>query len=186
MDYLKYYDLEKYLFSEVSSNFRRDGYLHAFDFFCIIIWKANRAKSKIAKKLLDKSKVSSLEEAVKLLTSSIAKEKLPRERLFILIKTWEIPLPTASAILTVLYPNEFTVYDYRVCDILEKYHEIVNRSNFDEIWKEYQNYKEDVSNYVKSQVSLRDKDRIIWGESFFKQLQNDINHKFKNNNENEN
>ncbi len=54
MDYLKLYDLEKYLFDVVRSNFERDRRLSAFDFFCIIIWKANRAKSKIAKKLLEK------------------------------------------------------------------------------------------------------------------------------------
>jgi hypothetical protein len=39
MDYLKLYDLEKYLFDVVRLNFERDRRLSAFDFFCIIVWK---------------------------------------------------------------------------------------------------------------------------------------------------
>ncbi len=52
MDYLKYYDLERYLFEDVSKRFRKQGSMSAFDFFSIVVWKANRAKSQIARKLL--------------------------------------------------------------------------------------------------------------------------------------
>lgn len=48
-EYLKYYDLENYILTDVRANFKANGHLNSFDFFCIIIWKANRAKSKIAK-----------------------------------------------------------------------------------------------------------------------------------------
>lgn len=50
--YLDYYYLEQYLFDVVSARFQTVGTLSAFDFFCIVIWKANRAKSKVAKRLL--------------------------------------------------------------------------------------------------------------------------------------
>lgn len=43
-DYLKYYNLERYLFEEVTKKFKEEGQLGAFDFFCIVMWKANRAK----------------------------------------------------------------------------------------------------------------------------------------------
>jgi len=46
--YLKYHIIENYLFDEVHKNFHKNGYLNAFDFFCIVIWKANRVKSIIA------------------------------------------------------------------------------------------------------------------------------------------
>ena len=52
MDYVRYYDLESYLFEDVRQQFQSEGSLSAFDFFSIVIWKANRAKSKIAKRLL--------------------------------------------------------------------------------------------------------------------------------------
>ena len=47
-DLLRYYDLETYLFVDVASRFNEHGKLDAFDLFSIIIWKANRAKSKLA------------------------------------------------------------------------------------------------------------------------------------------
>jgi len=44
-DYLEYYDLERYLFENVHQRFHLEHSLGAFDFFSIVIWKANRAKS---------------------------------------------------------------------------------------------------------------------------------------------
>lgn len=35
-----------------------------------------------------------------------------------LVKKWEFFLPTAAAILTILYPDEFAIFDWRVCDEL--------------------------------------------------------------------
>jgi hypothetical protein len=54
MDYRKLYDLERYLFGEVSERFAKTGSITAFDFFSIVVWKANRSKSKIAARLLSK------------------------------------------------------------------------------------------------------------------------------------
>lgn len=52
VEYLKLYNLEKYLFEDVRHKFLADRKLSAFDFFCIVICKANRAKSKVALRLL--------------------------------------------------------------------------------------------------------------------------------------
>jgi hypothetical protein len=54
IDYRIYYDLEQYLFRDVNSHFTDNQKLDAFDFFCIVIWKANRAKSRVASLLLKK------------------------------------------------------------------------------------------------------------------------------------
>jgi hypothetical protein len=51
VDYRLYYNPEFYLLDIEEPRFKRQGYLDAFDFFRIVLWKANRAKSKIAKKL---------------------------------------------------------------------------------------------------------------------------------------
>ena len=51
-DFARYYDLESYLFEEVSPRFQETKTISKFDFFCIVIWKANRAKTKIAHRLL--------------------------------------------------------------------------------------------------------------------------------------
>jgi hypothetical protein len=54
-DYLKYYDLEKYLFEDVRQRFHKEGKLDAFDLFSIVIWKANRSKSRLAHRLAKKA-----------------------------------------------------------------------------------------------------------------------------------
>ena len=45
LDYQRYYDLETFLFEDVNRRFRDNGSIGAFEFFSIVIWKANRAKS---------------------------------------------------------------------------------------------------------------------------------------------
>ena len=54
IDFLRYYNLESYLFEDVRRRFHEKGAIGAFDFFSIVIWKANRAKSKIARRLVDR------------------------------------------------------------------------------------------------------------------------------------
>jgi hypothetical protein len=44
MNYLHYYNLEDYLFTEVTKSFRDRGYLTPEEFFSIVIWKANRSR----------------------------------------------------------------------------------------------------------------------------------------------
>ena len=52
MDYRTVYHLECYLECTVKARFHQNKELDAFDFFCIVIWKANRAKSKVTKRIL--------------------------------------------------------------------------------------------------------------------------------------
>lgn len=56
MNYCRYYDLETFLFEDVTKRFDDDGSIGAFDLFSIVIWKANRAKSKTAKRLRNLAK----------------------------------------------------------------------------------------------------------------------------------
>jgi hypothetical protein len=107
LDYHKYYDLDSYLFETVGSAFHRDGYLSAFDFFCIVIWKANRAKSRMAKKVLA-GELASFDAAVRELTRGIAERPVPRDKLCYLIGKWGLWLPMASAVLAVINRDEFT------------------------------------------------------------------------------
>jgi len=176
MDFRDFYHLESYLFNTVRFRFKEQGYLDAFDFFCIVIWKANRAKSKVAKRLLNVH--NDLDTAVKALTSDLARQSDAKNRLDLLLKEG-FNLPVASAILTVLYPDEFTVYDERVCGTLGNFHKLKNRSNFGALWAGYQEFKCKVEESSPSELSLRDKDRYLWGKSFYEQLAEDIKRGFR-------
>ena len=176
MDFRQYYNLEPQLLDTVQPRFMKQGHLSAFDFFCIVIWKANRAKSKIAKKLLDKG-YKNLASATKGLTVDLKKRTNPKDRLRCLVKDWGFGLPMASAIIAILYPEEFTVYDVRVCDVLKNFHNLRNRTNFDNLWAGYQEFKCAVCRATPKRLTLRDKDRSLWGKSFHDQLKKDIKNK---------
>jgi len=180
MDFRQYHDLEDYLFRIVRTRFARQRYLSAFDFFCIVIWKANRAKSRVANRLKNASKAQgNLEKAVHILTNNIAQRKTSKDKLRYLWKEWGLRLPMASAILTVLYPGEFTIYDRRVCDVLQKFHNLGNRKDFDDLWDGYMQFRRRVEESAPQQLSLRDKDRYLWGKSFHDQLTEDIEQGFR-------
>jgi hypothetical protein len=175
-DFLEYYDLETYLFEKVRPRFAERGWLSAFDFFCIVIWKANRAKSIIARKLQAKG-YDNLETAVQKLTLGIAQRPNPKERLRYLIEPWKFHLPMASAILTVLYPEDFTIYDARVCKVLD-FKDLTNVIDFETLWQSYQDFKRLVEASTSKELSLRDKDRYLWGKSFHKRLNDNISRSF--------
>jgi hypothetical protein len=181
-DYLQLYHLEPYLFGTVGPQFRRVGHLSAFDFFCIVIWKANRAKSRIARRLLDKDhkKRKTLDPIVNDLTTAIYCASSGKDRLRILFEAWGFRHPMASAILTVLYPEEFSVYDFRVYSQLPAHERLESKTNFERVWKGYQDFVEAVRNAVPNDMSLRDKDRFLWGRSFYNDLKSDITNGFRN------
>jgi hypothetical protein len=175
--YIKYYDLENYILTDVKEGFHSNGYLNAFDFFCIIIWKANRAKTRISQRLLKHN--SDLEASIEDLTRKIFIAGDDKEKLRVLIEEYKFRLPMSSAILAILYPENFTVYDIRVCDTLTNFKDLDNTTNFEKKWSGYQSYVREVQNYEPKNLSLRDKDRFLWGKSFYEQLSTDINNKFE-------
>jgi hypothetical protein len=175
-DYRRFYHLESYLFRTVHDRFAKEKSLSAFDFFCIVIWKANRAKSKVARRMLRNGE--NLEQVVRLLTRSIAEQDSDKERLrYLMSPKWGFRLPMATAILTVLYPDRFTVYDVRVCDALGKFHNL-SYTTGDRLWERYEQFRQAVIDSTPPELSLRDKDRQLWGRSFAKQLERDIACKF--------
>lgn len=181
MDYLKYYDLEKYLFETVSPRFRKDTHLCAFDFLSIVNWKSPRPKRRIINGLCKRRKTG-FEEAVRDLTHDIHRAEDHQTRLKILLDRPGIGLAMATAILTVLYPEDFTVYDQRVCTSLGDYvpqsgvrsfRNLGNR-NKAKIWEGYVEFLEAVRENTPHDLSLRDKDRWLWAKAVVKQMETEI------------
>jgi hypothetical protein len=169
-DYLKYYDLEHYLLEEVGPRFRSSGAIEPIDLFMILIWKANRAKTKIRDKL-KKQANGNFSDAVGQIAAALSKAEDRKERFGILMGDWGLRLPMASAILTILYPEDFTVYDRRVCDMLHFPYKDWLFS--EECWSEYESYKAAVCKNTPPSLSLRDRDRFLWGQSFWEAAKRD-------------
>jgi hypothetical protein len=170
-DYLHYYDGESYLFETVRKRFADSGMIDAFDLFSIIIWKANRAKTKIAQRLM---KHGDLETAAAKFSADLRAATTPETRLAVAMQDWGFYLPMATSILSVLWPDDFTVYDYRVCEELNDFYKLGDQTNQEKIWAGYRQYRKAVEAAVAEQMSLRDKDRFLWGRSAAKQLCRDI------------
>jgi hypothetical protein len=74
----------------------------------------------------------------------------------------------------IIPPEEFTVYDVRVRNVLGITEKIGNPSNFELLWTRYQDYKAKVIANTPSRLSLREKDQYLWGKSRHDQLIEDI------------
>lgn len=176
---LQWYDLERYLAETVGPKFRRDHSIDAFDFFSIIIWKANRAKSHISRRLLRMHDPKTLPQIVDDLARALAEVTEDRDRMRTLFADYGFLLPTASAILTVLWPERFTDYDIRACDELGAFHELAAIGKFsDHLWTKYVEFREAVEQKVPGDLPLRDKDRVLCARSGMKQLHADIKRQF--------
>ena len=75
----------------------------------------------------------------------------------------------ASAILTVLWTNYFTVFEVRVCEELK--FQLVKRER---VWVRRSRYRESVKRTIPSLPRLRDRGRFPWGRSTARQLVGDI------------
>jgi hypothetical protein len=81
------------------------------------------------------------------------------------MEEWRIRLPLASAILTVLQPDDFTVYDKRVGEVV-KASDLQGTVWSDRLWNKYLEYKKKVEQQGPKNLSLNDKYRWLWGKSF--------------------
>lgn len=185
INYLKYYWLEKDFFPEIYKYFHEKRTLTPEQFFSIIVWKSIRPRKRIKQGLLANGEP--LDEAVYNLTKRIYKAQPKEEKLEILIgdgkekkKQDGFQLAMASAILTVLYPKDFTVYDFRVRS------QLINPKDNTQEYPDITGSKKVIHKYFceyipqvlqkgweiskNSKLSLRDCDRLLWAKSWHEDL----------------
>lgn len=165
--------LEPYLLDVVGPHFRRTGELSPEDFWLILIWKANRAKNH-QRRRLEAEGARTFSEAVTAIAKQLHGANTAEARLGLLMTTWGMRLPTASAVLTVLYPEEFTVYDIRVCDQLGDFHALVHRPSSAKLWGKYCRFRQAVETATPTNLTLRQKDHHLWGKSLMEQVRSDL------------
>jgi len=161
--YLKYYFLEDYLFDDVHKNFQKRGHLTPEEFFAIVIWKRNASRTKIL------NGIKKTGRTIREITSKISTAKTREQRLNALLspKISGIHIAFASAILTVCYPNDFTVADYRAYASLKDFGEEVsgNPTISTSAYFEYLDKCKKLAH--RYNLSLRNFDRILWAKDFY-------------------
>jgi thermostable 8-oxoguanine DNA glycosylase len=155
------YDLERYLFGEVFRRFQREQALSACDFFAIVTWKANRAKTRVKKGLLDAG------TSVRQLMKEVSQADSPVDKVEILCNVKWIGIPIASAILSVCYPTEFTVLDYRAWEALKQASVEGLPERPPRYAQSYLQYCEACRRFAdRMGLSLRDLDRALWAKNW--------------------
>jgi len=168
IDYRKFYDDEQYLL-DVGQAFRKGEPLDAADFYMMLVWKANRAKN-YHRERLKRISGKSFKNAISMIASGLRDRSEVADRLELLMSEWGFALPTATAILTLLYPEEFTVYDVVVCKELGWiYRPYLSYSP--KLWSYYLAYKQAVIEATPAGLSLRDKDRFLIGRAYRKDVE---------------
>jgi hypothetical protein len=157
-------DLETYLFGRVGPHFVETGKISKEDFWLILIWKSNRSKNNTRRALERDGKT--FEEAVIALACSIHGKQDHKDKLIELVIHKHLGLATSSAILTVFYPDFFTVYDDRVCGQLGGDHKKLGYCRHPErLWDGYKDFVKAVNIAVPTAPQLREKDKTLWGQS---------------------
>lgn len=162
IDYRMFYNDEDYLL-KVGREFRTTRKLDPADFYMLLVWKANRAKNYHRDRL--KKIAGTFSAAVQEIATDLSARNEPKAKLQVLMDKWLFAIPTASAILSLLYPEQFTVYDVLVCGELKHGYKPW-RSFSDKLWEDYQAYKEAVITETPAEFSLRDKDRYLIGRAY--------------------
>jgi hypothetical protein len=171
-DPICYYSPETTIFPVIAQHFADTGHLDPIAFYLILDWKSPRARTR---HLLRLARISgSFKTAVDGIAADLTAAVGPQQQLEALLTTWGFRLPTATAILTVLYPGVFTVYDIRVCNTLGKFHQLGNGAWEAASWPEYERFIDAVRETAPPGLSLRDCDRWLWGKDKQKTLHDEL------------
>lgn len=176
MPYAQFANPETNLFPRLSKRFETKPDLSPFELWAILKWKANRATTHHLKRLITMH--GSFGKAAQSIGHAIFDAADPDEKLKAAMEAGGFRLATASALLTVLYPDTFTVYDVRVCDEMKRFHELRYRRFSTDLWNQYAAFKAAVIAATPCASTLREADRYLWGKSWIKDAETDLGEVF--------
>jgi len=146
--YIDLYNLEDYLFDIIGPMVKKRGFMHFDEFYKICMWKSARQKNNYLK---NKKKIEKTTKNVFLEKNELCKIKE-------LCKLEGIGIPTASAILTIVFPEKYGIIDVRCVEMLKEYgiKKTINYSN----WLKYLELIRELAKEYK--VTPRDIDKILF------------------------
>ena len=125
--YLKLYSLEDYLFDILGPQIKKRGYIKFDEFYRICMWKSSRQKPNYIKN----------KKVVEKITKKAFLEKDEKEKINILCSMKGVGIPTASAILTIVFPNKYAIIDIRCMEILLKLKLLKSKNISINTWIDY-------------------------------------------------
>ncbi|MCV0348461.1 MAG: hypothetical protein K5863_00160 [Nitratireductor sp.] len=179
MPFRKFANPETNLFPEIRNTFNETGKIEPLHLWAILKWKANRAALRHRERLQELH--GDFSNATAKLANSLHTAQSDQLRMAALMsERFGFRLPTASAILTVLYPERFTIYDYRVCSQFPEPHDgefakLQHRRYSPGLWSDYEKFRQLVIEFTPEDITeLRDADHYLWGRSWAKDASRDL------------
>jgi len=106
---------------------KKRGYIKFEEFYRICIWKSSRQKPNYIKN----------KKIVEKITKKAFLEKDEKEKINILCSMKGVGIPTASAILTIVFPNKYAIIDIRCMEILLKLKLLKSKNISINTWIDY-------------------------------------------------
>jgi thermostable 8-oxoguanine DNA glycosylase len=144
-NYLDLYNIEEYLFKVIGPRIRERGFIEFNDFYQICMWKSARQKQNYLKN----------KNIVKNISRKAFAEKEEPLKIKQLLKLKGVGIPTASAILTIVFPDRYAVIDVRCIQMLNKLGVRIKETITMSRWLEYLNIMRDLArenNFTPRQI----------------------------------
>lgn len=144
-NYLDLYNIEEYLFKVIGPRIRERGFIEFNDFYQICMWKSARQKQNYLK---NKNIVKNISRKAFAENEEILKIKQ-------LLKLKGVGIPTASAILTIVFPDRYAVIDVRCIQMLNKLGIRIKETITINRWFEYLNIMRELArenNFTPRQI----------------------------------
>jgi len=125
--YLDLYNTEDHLFRVMGPRIRRRGFINFDEFYQICMWKSVRQKQNYLKN----------KNIVKGISKKVFSEKSELLKMNQLLELKGVGIPTASAILTIVFPDKYAVIDIRCIQMLNKLGIKTNKTITINSWLEY-------------------------------------------------
>jgi hypothetical protein len=166
VNYIEFYNDENVLFEKIGPEFRQGMDPSVMHFEALLAWKSDRPGDTHWMRLM-KICGGTMENAVAALCADIRSAKDHKTRLEVLIRKWEFKLPTAVTILTVFYPEFFTMYDERTRRQTDTKNWSQRTSFTPDLWEHYCEFKDKIVALAPYGLSLRDADRYVMGKDTY-------------------
>lgn len=109
-NYIDLYDTENYLFKVIGPRVKKRGHFLFSEFYKICMWKSSRPKQRY---INNKNKIERI-------SKSAFGEGDEKRKMEILCHLNGVSVPTASALLTIVYPEKYAVIDIRCLEMMRK------------------------------------------------------------------
>ena len=148
--YIELYDTENYLFKVIGPAVRKRGYFLFDEFYKICMWKSARQKQRYIEN----------KDSIEKISWAVFEEKDETKKMEFLCKLKGVSIPTASALLSVVYPEKYAVIDIRCLETLKEMDYKIGNYPSAKTWIKYVKTMRDLA--IENAVTPREMDMALF------------------------